>query len=58
MNTLCTICKRKEKTIYNFIQYDRYRSKTQQFIGDFEIYCNSKNTAFEIVDKLLFLGGI
>ena len=36
----------------------RQCSKTQQFIGDFKIYCNNKNIAFEKADKTFMFGDL
>ena len=46
--TMYTLREIEDETIYHLIWQC---SKTQQFIGDFNIHCNSKNIAFEIVDK-------
>ena len=53
--TVCTLCETEDETIYHLIWQC---SKTQQFIGDFKIYCNSKNIAFEIADKTFIFGDL
>ena len=53
--TVCTLCETEDETIYHLIWQC---SKTQQFIGDFKIYCYSKNIDFEIADKTFIFGDL